>query len=158
MYSVDTNIFLDWWVRRYPEDVFPSIPSRVEALIVSGKWVAVERVSDEIQHVAPPALKAWAKANKGQFCRHDAVLIAEANAITTRFPGLIDPYARHDEADRYVIAHAKLKGWSVVTHETPARSKKHAPRTHYIPDVCSALGVPCIDLLELMRREKWAFK
>src|ERR1043166_6734814 len=145
MYSVDTNIFLDWWVRRYPEDIFPSVRGQIEALIASGRWVAAERVSDEIQHVAPPALKAWAKANKAQFCRHDVALIAEANAITARYPGLIDPYARHDEADRYVIALAKLKGWSVVSHETPARSKKYAPRTHYIPDVCSALGIPCID-------------
>ena len=136
MYSVDTNIFLDWWVRRYPEDVFPSLRGQIETLIGSGKWVAVERVSDEIQHVAPPALKAWAKTNKRQFYRHDTALIAEAKSIIARFPGLLDLYARHDEADRYVIALAKLNGWAVVSHETPARSKKHAPRTHYIPDVC----------------------
>lgn len=158
MYSIDTNIYLDWWVRRYPEDVFPSVRGQIEMLITGGKWIAVERVADEIQHVAPSPLKAWARANKSQFYRHDAALIAEANAITTRFPGLIDPYARHDEADRYVIALAKLKGCAVVSHETPARSKKYAPRTHYIPDVCNALGIPCIDLLDLMRREKWAFK
>ena len=60
MYSVDTNIFLDWWVRRYPEDLFPSLRGHIETLIGNGKWVAVERVSDELQHVAPPALKAWA--------------------------------------------------------------------------------------------------
>ncbi len=82
----------------------------------------------------------------------------EANKITTSYPGLIDPYAAHDEADRYVIALAKLKGWTVVTHETPARSKKYALRTHFIPDVCQAIGVQCIDLLELMRREKWSFR
>lgn len=103
-------------------------------------------------------MKAWTKAKPIQFCRHDAPLVAEANAISARFPGMIDHYARHDEADRYVIALAKLKGWTVVTHETPAHAKKHALRTHFVPDVCSALKVPCIDLLELMRREKWVFK
>ncbi len=158
MYSVDTNIYLDWWVRRYPEDVFPNVRAGIEGLVKAGKWVAVARVADEIQHIAPPLLAAWAKANRNQFVPHDAALMAEANAITTRFPGLIDPYARHDEADRYVIALAKLLGWAVVTHETPARTKRNAPRTHYIPDVCSALNVPCIDLLEVMRREKWVFR
>lgn len=157
MYSVDTNIFLDWWVRRYPDDVFPSVRPKVEALIANGKWRAVQRVADEIQHIAPTALKTWARANRSQFQKHDAALIAEANAISAQFPGMIDPYARHDEADRYVIALAKLNGWVVVTHETPARSKKNALRTHFIPDVCSALNIPCIDLLEVMRREKWVF-
>jgi len=65
MYSVDTNIYLDWWVRRYPEDVFPAIRIKIEQLIAGGKWVAVERVGDEIQHVGSPLLKNWAKANKG---------------------------------------------------------------------------------------------
>lgn len=78
--------------------------------------------------------------------------------FSASYQGSIDPYARHDEAYRYVIALAKLKGWTVVTHETPARSKKNALRTHFIPDVCRAVGVPCIDLLELMRREKWRFR
>ncbi len=102
--------------------------------------------------------QAWAKANRSQFQKHDAALIAEANAISAQFPGMIDPYARHDEADRYVIALAKLNGWAVVTHETPARSKKNALRTHFIPDVCSALNVRCIDFLDVMRRENWVFR
>jgi len=144
-------------VRRYPQDVFPSIQPKIDGLIASGKWVAVEGVKDEIQHVGSPPLKSWAKANKRQFVPHDTALLTEANAISAAYPGLIDPYAHHDEADRYVIALAKINGWTVVTHETPALSKKRPPRTHYIPDVCRALKVPCIDLLSLMRNEKWAF-
>ena len=30
-------------------------------------------------------------------------------------------------------------------------------RSHYIPDVCRELGLPCVSLLGLMRREKWVF-
>jgi Domain of unknown function (DUF4411) len=158
MYSIDTNIYLDWWVRRYPEDLFPTYRVNVEGLITAGKWNAVERVLDEINHVGTGPLKVWAKVQPGQFIKHDRALILEAKSIITSYPGLIDPYASHDEADRYVIALAKIKGWTVVTHETPARSKKNALRTHFIPDVCWAVGVPCIDLLELMRREKWSFR
>ena len=158
MYSVDTNIYMDWWVRRYPEDVFPVIRTRIEGLITMGRWRAVQRVAEEIQHNGPPLLRAWAKAKAEQFHKQDAALIREANEISAKFPGMIDPNARHDEADRYVIALAKMNRWAVVTHETPAHSKKYAVRTHYIPDVCSVLGVPCIDLLEVMRRERWVFK
>ena len=158
MYSIDTNIYLDWWVRRYPEDIFPTYRAQVEVLIAASKWNAVERVANEIGHVGTGSLKTWAKAHPGQFFKHDAELIAAANSVTTAYPGLIDPYASHDEADRYVIALAKLKNWTVVTHETPARSKKHALRTHFIPDVCRGMGIPCIDLLTLMRQEKWSFR
>jgi hypothetical protein len=157
MYSVDTNIYLDWWVRRYPEDIFPTYRVQVEGLIAAGKWQAVEQVHHEINHVGTPELKAWAKAQPAQFIKHNVPLIQEANNISASFPGLIDPNATHDEADRYVIALAKLKGWIVVTHETPARSKKYALRTHFIPDVCQALGVRCIELLALMRKESWKF-
>ncbi len=158
VYSVDTNIYLDWWERRYPSDIFLSLTAQVEGLIGAGRWRAVKGVSDEIVHNGTPALKSWAKANPGQFVAHDAAVLKEANAILARFSGMIDPYARHDEADRYIIAHAKLNGWTVVTHETPARSKKHAVRSHFIPDVCSNLGVRCIGLLELMREQKWTFR
>lgn len=37
-------------------------------------------------------------------------------------------------------------------HEKPNPKKKH-----YVPDVCRDLGVPCINLLGIMRREKWKF-
>src|SRR5438128_7475481 len=101
MYSIDTNIYLDWWVRRYPDDIFPTYCGQVEALIAAGKWNAVERVADEINHVGTAALKTWAKANRVQFIKHDGPLIAESKAITTAYSVLLDPYASHDEADRY---------------------------------------------------------
>ena len=75
MYSIDTNIYLDWWVRRYPEDVFPTYRLQVEGLIAAGKWQAVELVQHEINHVGTPQLKAWAKVQRAQFIKHDVSLI-----------------------------------------------------------------------------------
>lgn len=157
MYIVDTNIYLDWWDRRYPGHLFPTFQSRVDALIAAGKWYSVEGVAKEIQHVGSPGLKLWAKAQGKQFIPHDAALLKEANAISTQHPGLIDPTASHDEADRYIIALAKMKGWSVVSHETPARRKSYAPRTDYVPDVCSKMGIKCLELTTVMTHEKWTF-
>jgi hypothetical protein len=102
------------------------------------------------------ALKDWAKKNKKIFAPHDVAMKQEAIKIQNAFPGLIDPTAIHDKADRWIIAMTKYNGYIVVTHETPAKSKRKPPRSHYIPDVCIALKVPCINLLELMRREKWS--
>ena len=91
MYSIDTNIYLDWWVRRYPEDIFPTYRLQVEGLIAAGKWQAVEGVEDEINHVGTASLKTWAKAQRSQFIKHDGSLILEAKDITVSHPGLIDP-------------------------------------------------------------------
>lgn len=157
MYSIDTNIFLDWWERRYPPDIFPAVKDNIESLASNGKICAPERVKEEILHVGSPGLKAWAKSFHGIFLPHDTNIQAEANQIQTKFPGLIDATAFHDEADRYVIAVAKLFGSTVVTHETSAKTKRRPPRSHYIPDVCSSLGIRCIDLVQLMRDEGWSF-
>jgi Domain of unknown function (DUF4411) len=157
MYSLDTNIFLDWWERRYPPDVFPAVRNQMEGLVNAQKLFAPEGVPTELQHVGSVNLRGWARTFSRLFLVHDAQVQTEANNISTRFPGFIDPHARHDEADRYVIAVAKIHNLVVVTHETPASLKRRPPRSHYIPDVCRALSVQCIDLVELMRRENWSF-
>jgi len=158
MYVVDTNVYLDWWDRRYPSFAFPTFQSRVDALIAAGRWVSVKGVFDEIGHVGSPGLKLWAKAQSAHFRPHDAALLTQANAITKAHPGLIDTSATYDEADRYVIALAKMNKWCVVTHETPARRKGlYAPRTDYMPDVCAKMGVKCLELLTILRNEKLTF-
>lgn len=118
---------------------------------------APERVHEELRHVASNPLKAWAKNNQHLFIPHDVQVQQEAANIVNTFPGMIDPYAVHDEADRWIVALAKCKGFTVVTHETSARIKKNPPRPLYIPDICRALNVDCINLVELMRHENWLF-
>jgi hypothetical protein len=63
----------------------------------------------------------------------------------------------YESADAYVIALAQIHGGTVVTQETTAAEKRNSKQTHFIPDVCRDLGVPCINLLGLMRREGWKF-
>lgn len=69
----------------------------------------------------------------------------------------MDPKGLYESADAYVIALAKLKGGVVLSQETSAQEKHRPRRSHFIPDVCRDLGVPCVNLLGLMRREKWVF-
>jgi len=138
-------------------DVFPGIEPQMNALAGNGRLRAPVRVRDEIEQVGSEGLRGWAQNNNGIFVPHDEVLQTEANAIQAAHPELLDADAQHDEADRYVIALARLQGRTVVTYETPAAKKVRARGRKFIPDVCDALGVECIDLLEVMRREQWTF-
>lgn len=143
MYSLDTNIFLDWHVRGYPPDIFESLETMFGRACAAGIIVVSERVRDEIGHVGGAGLKSWIKTRGKMFVVHDATIQTQARDIFTNYSDLIDPEAIDDEADRWVIAVAKVRGFTVVTHETPAKAKKYPDRKLYVPDVCRALGVPC---------------
>lgn len=157
MYSLDTSVFMDWQARYYPPDIFGSLLARIEELIASGHCSAVDLVKEEIDAVGTPELRAWAKKNPSLFAPLDPLVQVEAASIESRYPDLMDPKSPYQSADAYVIALAKVKGGTVVSQETSAAEKRSAKRTHYIPDVCRDLGIPCINLLGLMRRENWNF-
>ncbi|MGH2396122.1 MAG: DUF4411 family protein [bacterium] len=154
IYSVDTSSFMDWQARYYPTDVFSTLNERVSDLVAKGRVLAPALVREEIKAVGSDDLNKWAIANFGIFVP-TADVLADAQAIQNQFVGLRDPKAEHEEADAYVIALAKQKGGIVITQETSASEKRKPPRSHYIPDVCRELGIPCISLLGLMRREGW---
>jgi hypothetical protein len=81
----------------------------------------------------------------------------EAAAIEASYPELMDPKGLNESADAYVIALAKTKGWLVVSQETSVQEKHRPRQSYFIPDVCRDLGIPCVNLLGMMRREKWVF-
>ncbi len=154
VYSIDSNSLMDWQARYYPIDVFASLFARIDALIASDRLCAAELVHEEIEVVGTAGLIGWTKANKGIFVP-TKTLLADAIVIQNQFTGLRDPKAEFEEADAYVVALARQRDGIVVTQETPAAEKHRPRRTHFIPDVCRELGIPCISLLGLMRREKW---
>jgi hypothetical protein len=145
---------MDWQDRYYPSDVFQTVALKIEDLVQKSRFLSPRIVREELGVVASPNLAAWAKKHPKIFLPNGDVL-AETLTIQGQFPGLRDPKAQYDEADAFVIALAKLKQGIVVTQETPAAEKRRPVRTHYIPDVCRELGIPCVSLLGLMRREGW---
>lgn len=156
IYSIDTSVLMDWQFRYFPTDIFTSLVNYVDGMIAEERWLAPDIVAEELNAVGTAELVAWAKARPQMFVSLDEVL-AEALSIQARFPGLKDPKAEFEEADAYVIALAKLREGIVVTQETSAAEKNKPKRTHFIPDVCRELGLPCISLLGMMRREGWSF-
>ena len=153
-YVFDTNVLMDWQARYYPSDVFGSLLERVDTLVNAKRFVAPELVLEELGAVGTAELAGWA-GQRPELWVPTAEVLAAALGIQNRFPGLRDPKAEFEEADAYVIALAQLRGGIVVTQETSAAEKRNPKRSHFIPDVCRELGLPCISLLGLMRREGW---
>jgi hypothetical protein len=147
---------MEWQGRFYPTDVFAGLVASVDALIAAERILAPALVKDEIGAVGTAGLIEWTENHAGIFVPTVEVL-AEAQAIQNQFAGLRDPRAEYEEADAYVIALARMRNGIVVTQETPAAEKRNPRRTHFIPDVCRELGITCISLLGLMRREGWRF-
>jgi hypothetical protein len=156
VYSLDTSVFMDWQGRYYPLDVFVTLAGRVDELIVAGECAAVDVVKEEIDAIGTPDLKAWAKAHSGLFVALSTDIQREAAMIESAYPDLMDPKGVHESADAYVIALAKVRNGIVVSQETSVHEKHRPKADYYVPDVCRNLGIPCINLLGLMRREKWA--
>lgn len=154
IYILDTNVFMEWQFRYYPTDIFGSLVARMDGLIAARRCFSPKLVEEELGAVGTAEITDWAAARTGLFV-HSTEILAEAVKIQARFPGLLDPKATYEEADAYVIAHAKLEGGVVVTQETSAAEKRNPKRSHFIPDVCRELGLPCISFLGLMRREGW---
>lgn len=155
MYSLDTSVFMDWQARYYPLDVFKSLEGKIDELLAAGELAAVQLVKEEIDSVGTPGLQAWAKNHAALFAPMTPDLQAAGAKIEAAYPDLMDPKGLHESADAYVIALAQLKNGVVVSQETSAAEKRNPKRTHYVPDVCRDLGVSCINLLGLARREKW---
>lgn len=154
-YSLDTSFFMDWQARFYPVDIFQTLQQRVESLIATQQCVAVGLVHEEIDAVGTPDLRAWAKRHHGLFVPVSAEIQKAGAAIEGRYPDLMDPKSPYQSADAYVIALAQIAGGVVVSQETSASQKKNPKRNYFIPDVCRELGVHCVDLLGMMRRERW---
>jgi hypothetical protein len=145
---------MDWQARYYPTDIFTSLPALMAGLIAANRLFAPELAREELTAVGTAELTAWTLANPGLWVPTEELLVA-ALAIQSRFPGLCDPKAEFEEADAYVVALAQLRDGIVVTQETSAAEKRNPKRTHFIPDVCRELGLPCISLMGLMRKEGW---
>ncbi len=151
-YSIDTSAILDGWNRYYPPDVFPGLWRRLEALIFDGALRATEEVQVELERKDDEVL-AWANRQESLFVALDAAIQDSVRVILSDHPKLLDTRKNRSAADPFVIGLAQLHECSVVTGEGKTGSLSRPN----IPDVCEAMGLHCLSLLELIRAEGWAF-
>lgn len=81
MYSLDTNVFIDWQARYYPADVFASLVRAMAGLIATGGCAAVHLVHEEIDAVGTPDLRVWAANQTGLFLSLAPEIQVEGAAI-----------------------------------------------------------------------------
>ena len=156
VYAVDSSSLMDWQGRFYPTDVFKGLVERIEGLIAEARFLAPALVQEEVDKIGTAELAEWIARHPNMIVP-TAQVLTQAQMIQSQFAGLLDPKAEYEEADAYVIALARMRSGTVITGETSASQKRNPKRSHYIPDVCRELGIPCISFLGLMRREGWWF-
>ena len=152
MYCFDTSAFLNAWHRHYPPDTFHSFWDNLSRLIENGDVIATEVVQFELEKTDDEVLK-WAKNNSEMFVPLDEEIQIRASEILNDYPRLTKKKADRTEADAFVIALADITGSTVVTYEQ-LRGGTSNPK---IPYVCRQYGIPCISLIDVIRRESWTF-
>jgi len=152
-YSTDTSAILDAWVRNYPPDVFPVVWAKLEELVDKGALFATEEVLRELEAKHDDVYE-WAREHRHMFISIDLRIQAVVKQILGQHKKLIDQRKGRSGADPFVIALAKLRGCAVLTAEKPSNNPEKRPR---IPDVCDALGIKWLNVLELFREQGWTF-
>jgi len=153
IYCIDTSAFIDAWVRWYPQEVFPSLWTKVDLLIAERRLISSEEVLQEIERKEGDSLHRWAKEREGLFLPLDDEVQGYVNMVMASHPRLVDGRTNKSYADPFVIATALAKQCIVVTGEN-ATGNRNRPK---IPDVCRDMNIRSIGFTELIRQERWRF-
>ncbi|MCL4785393.1 MAG: DUF4411 family protein [Verrucomicrobia bacterium] len=151
-YCVDTSGWLDGWQRYYPQDVFPSLWTKLDGLTAAGEIISCEEVYVELAR-KDDDLHDWIMARKQMLVPLDEIIQSQASLILTEFPRLVDTLRGRSKADPFVIATAIERKAILVTGEV-LTGKNEKPR---IPDVCKIKNIPCINFLQMIRELKLSF-
>ena len=155
-YSIDTSAILDAWVRHYPLDTFPSFWSNFQTFAKSKSGIASELIKQELKKKDDGCYRWFLDNDIDEFFVeiNDEV---QNNVIellkNPNYQRLVEDRKGINGADPFVIAHAQADNLIVVTGERATNN----PAKPKIPDVCNELGIQCITILELMRKEGWRF-
>lgn len=152
-YSIDTSAILDAWRRYYPPDVFPHVWKNLVELIDQDVIIATELVLGELERKDDEVYK-WAKQQSNLFIPIDEEIQLAVLNILQNHKKLIDQRKNRSGADPFVIALAQIKGCAVLTGEKPTTSLKRPN----IPDVCKALRIRNLNMIQLFREQKWIFQ
>ena len=102
-YCVDTSGWLDGWQRHYPQDVFPTLWSKLDTLVAAGEIVSSEEVYLELQRKSDD-LHDWIKLRKQMLVPLDEGIQIRAATLLSEYPRLVDTLRGRSKADPFVIA------------------------------------------------------
>jgi len=144
VFVFDTSVFINGWNDHYQPPAFDELWAFVGTAMEEGRVIAPREVRREIERHTD-ALATWAKGC--YFVDPSPEVQAVVGQIQESYRDQFDRPGRND-ADPWVIAHAKETGFCVVTYEGREFSGRRAalrPRNPKMPDICAAVGVDCVN-------------
>ena len=147
MLVFDTSAFINGWRVHYPPQTFPSVWTLIATAIADSRIVVPYTVYEELGN-QDDDVWAWAKTHARSYVEPSEEVQRLVGAIQALLP---NPGVR-DIADPFVIAEAKVRGFTVVTYEgtntmTGRRTRNWDAR---MPGICEAHNVPCRILPEAL--------
>jgi hypothetical protein len=151
-YTLDSNILIGL-VQRYPRDIFPGIWASIEESVLRGRSCICEAVHREVDRIGDD-LHRWAKDLPGFVCSTTDQDLQTVALIATKYPGWVQ--GQLNEADPFVIAHAKSEKSAIVSEES-RKGPGTIDKNLKIPNVADEHGVEVLKFFEYVRREGWSF-
>lgn len=154
-YVLDANVFIDAKRRYYAFDLVPIFWDSLIVQAGNGKIRSIDRVKDELRR-GNDDLATWVGTHA-----HSLYMSTDEEDIIQSYTEILNwtmAQTRFTDpakatfagcADGWLIAYAKAKGGTVVTHEQPA---PNAINSIKIPDVCIAFNVPFLNPFEMLRQ------
>lgn len=152
LYSFDTSALIKGRRDLLFPTVFPTFWTNIERSIQLGHVRAVDEVDVELSR-RDDETRAWARAQAELFVPLDEDIQAGTMLVLASHPKLAAGGGNRNRADPFVIGFAHARGGIVITEETMSGNLEK-PR---IPDVCRALGIRCLTLVQFAQDQGWQF-
>lgn len=156
-YLLDANVFIQAKNMYYGFDFCPAFWDWLTRENAAGRVFSIDKVGGELQ-AGTDQLTDWAETQGARFFLPIDSLVLPALsrlsqwASTQNFtPAAVNTFL--NVADYWLVAHALTHGHTVVTHEKPSDGFRQIK----IPNACLAMGVPFMNVPEMLRRERARF-
>lgn len=153
IYSLDTSAFITAWRFVYPIDFFPGLWDRIDSLIACGRVKCIEDVYEELRKGQDDLFEWISKREQMVVYPVDTSVQRSLLEVQAQCPSLVH-LDGSSSVDPLVVALAHCLNGTTVTYE-----KKAGIGAKYIkiPNACEMLGIPCVDVLGVVRHERWTF-
>lgn len=158
-FLIDTNSIIEAKVFFYAFDICPGFWNALLRHHELGEYYSIDHVKNELTD-GKDILVRWAKKlPKGFFLPTATADVAKEYATIIRW--VQAHYLRQDavssfaaKADRWLIAYAKVHGFTIVSEEKLNLDMKKRMAN---PNVCHQFGVPYCNVFEMLRQTKVKF-
>ncbi len=151
-FTLDTNILIGL-IRQYPRDIFPGLWESIEASVAAEESCICEAILREVKRGGDD-LHKWAKDLPGFVCPVTEEELNTVAAIGRAHPGWVQ--GQLNEADPFIIAHAKGEKSAIVTEEN-RKGANTEDKNQKIPNIADEHSVETMKFFEYVRANGWSF-